>query len=67
MEHSPKYGGESRGDLKVALSCVRQASLALPEDFEELKEDLKWVEESMEEMLTEAEDTGELFGERIGA
>lgn len=40
-------------DLFAALNFVRQAILTLPEEMEELMEDLKWVEESIQAALTE--------------
>lgn len=41
-------------DLRAALQSVRQATTLLPTDMEELLEDLRWVEESVENAIAEA-------------
>lgn len=43
-------------DLRATLQLIRQASQSLPEDMEEICDDLKWVEESLEAAIAEQED-----------
>ena len=48
---------EMRGNLRAALDCVRQATQSLPQEMEEIYDDLKWVEESLLAALVEREET----------
>lgn len=42
---------EKEEDLRLALTYLQQATQCLPEESEEIKEDLLWVEESLEQAI----------------
>lgn len=55
MKTNANYRYEQTEDLRAALGSIRQAALRLPEEMEQLQDDLKWVEESLEAAISEQE------------
>lgn len=57
---------QPKDDLRAALNCVRQATLSIPDEMEEIREDLKWIEESMEAALSENSEGGSFDPYELG-
>ena len=51
---------DTESNLCAALNSVRQATANIPEGMEEIRDDLKWVEESLEAAIHEQKTEGEL-------
>ena len=58
MKTENNYDNEP--SLCAALNCVRQATASIPDELEEIRDDLKWVEESLEAAIHEQKSEGEL-------